>query len=249
MLGFSSAVRAQEFQIPALTGPVIDQVGVIDPGTRQDLEQLIRRFHEKGRAQLQVVVISSLGGLPIEQASIQMTDQYKLGSAKQDNGILFLIAPNEKKMRLEVGQGLEGDLPDIKAKRITSDVVKPFFKANRYAEGIRAGVYAIVATLDPEALGDAAKDWRGEDGKGNLVFEDEGMGQTLGKKIEIIFFIILLIAFFIQSLFRPRFGRSRYYGGWGGGGFGGGGFGGGSGGSSWGGGGGGFSGGGSSDSW
>lgn len=244
------AFAAPELTVPPLTAPVIDEVGVIDAGTRGELERLLVDFNRKGKAQVQVLVLGSLAGLPIEEASIRIVDQWKLGTAKADNGVLFLVAPNEKKMRIEVGQGLEGDLPDIKAKRITSDVVKPFFKAGRYAEGIRAGVYSVVGTIDPDALGGA--DWRSEDaGARGLFFEDKEKGRSIGWWIELIFFMLFPLAFFLQSLFRPRSlsRRGRYYGGWGGGGFGGGGFGGGSGGGGWSGGGGGFSGGGASDSW
>lgn len=240
---------AQELKIPALTGPVIDQVGVLDGATKSDLETIIRDFHQRGKAQLQVVVIDSLGGLSIEEASIKMTDQYKLGTAKGDNGVLFLIAPNERRMRIEVGQGLEGDLPDIKAKRIIADVVTPFFRAGRLGEGIRAGVYSIAGTVDPEGFSQGG--WKTEkQGVRQLFFEDEGV-KGIASKIEFLFFLLFPLAFFLQALFRPRSlrGRSRYYGGWGGGGWGGGSGGWGGGGGGWSGGGGGFSGGGASGGW
>jgi uncharacterized protein len=227
LLFFTTWARA-DFKVPRLTGPVMDQVGILRSSDRQDLDQVLRDYNARGKAQIQVLIIDSLQDEPLEQASIKITDAWKLGAAKKDNGILFLIVPNERKMRIEVGQGLEGALPDIYTKRIIEDTVIPRFRAKDMSSGVLAGVYQIIAYVDKE-------------------YADQNLQQPEPEQKSIPGWVIILIIIFI--LFMGRFmPRSSYRGGgWGGGGFGGGGWGGGGGG--WSGGGGGFSGGGASGSW
>ena len=221
------------FEVPRLTGPVMDEVGVLRPQDRRDLEDVIRDYNSQGKAQLQVLVIDSLGDLTIEEASIKITDAWKLGTAKKDNGILFLIAPNERKLRIEVGQGLEGALPDVIAKRIIAYTVVPLFKARNLSAGIVVGTYQIIKYIDQE-------------------YADQHLSQPEPEPTKSIpgwvIIVILLLLLFIGRFLPASSFRGGGRGGWGGGGFGGGGFGGGGGGG-WSGGGGGFSGGGASGSW
>lgn len=219
------------FKIPPLTGPVIDEVGYLNRSDRQELMQLLFDFNRRGKAQIQVLIVKDLQGIPIEQASIQITDKWKLGDEKKDNGILFLISAKERAMRIEVGQGLEGAIPDIYAKRIISDQVIPLFRAQRYSSGIVVGVHEIMRLADKEFADE------------NNVASDEGGDIPVG--------LIILVLIIISFLGRFGGGRGRHYrGGWGGG-LGGGGYGGGfgGGGGGWSGGGGGFSGGGASGNW
>jgi uncharacterized protein len=223
--GFCSAARA-EFEVPRLTGPVMDQVGVIRPQDRNELEKVVRDYNGQGKAQIQILVIDSLQGLEIEEASIKITGKWQLGTAKKDNGILFLIAPNERKIRIEVGQGLEGTLPDVIAKRIISDTVLPLFKARNLSAGVVVGTYQIIKYIDQEYADQHLAEPAPESKK-----------SIPGGVILVILLLLLFIGRFLPaSSFR------------GGGGFGGGSFGGGGGGG-WSGGGGGFSGGGASGSW
>ncbi|MFN7729793.1 MAG: TPM domain-containing protein [Bdellovibrio sp.] len=220
----------------------MDQAGVLNPDTVQKLSSLLRKINERDAVQLQVLTLTSLQGEEIEQASIKIVDQWKLGTAKKDNGVLFLIVPTEKKMRIEVGQGLEGDLPDVIAKRIISDVVAPYFREGLFNEGITAGVIEILRRTDARAIGEAAP--------APLPREK--------KKSGLFWIIIIGVLLFLKQIlfggggggrgFGGRRGFGAGLGGFGaGGGFGG--FGGGSSGGGWSGGGGGFSGGGSSGSW
>ncbi|HEY1079716.1 MAG TPA: TPM domain-containing protein, partial [Bdellovibrio sp.] len=139
-LGF---LAQAEFKIPALTGPVIDEVGYLTRSDRQELMQLLYDFNRRGKAQMQVMILPDLQGLTIEQASIEIVDKLKLGDEKKDNGVLLLVSAQERALRIEVGQGLEGAIPDITAKRIISDQMIPLFRAKRFSSGIVVGVHEV----------------------------------------------------------------------------------------------------------
>lgn len=131
------------FEVPALTGPVIDQAGILAPHQADRIAERLRTIKSQGGAQIQVLIIPSLQGEAIEQVSIQVFDQWKLGDEKKDNGVLFVVATNDRKLRIEVGQGLEGQIPDIIAKRIFSEITRPIFKTGNYFAGILLTTEAI----------------------------------------------------------------------------------------------------------
>ncbi len=230
---FSVATISRAYDVPPLKGPVMDEVGLLNPSENNELSRLLSAVNSEGLAQIQVAIIKNLQGENIESVSIKMTDVWKLGDAKKDNGILFLIAVEDKKMRIEVGQGFEGHIPDLIARRILETRVQPFFKAGQFSAGVRSGVQEILKRIDPAATQNQ---------------EDEVVEPPRKKKNNWMFFIyiFLFIIFSLARSTRSAFGRSGRGSGW----YGGGGFGGGSGGGgSWSGGGGGFSGGGSSSDW
>ena len=247
MLACSSAPLFAAFQVPRLTGPVVDNADMFSARAEAELEQMIRSAHSQGIAQLTVVTVPDMGGLEIEQASIEITDQWKLGDAKTDRGVLLLFAKEERKVRIEVGQGLEGDLTDVKSRRIISEYIVPRMKAGDPDEAVLMGVAAILAVVDPNTTGQAAS------GSQAAPYQPSNYrNPNVGKLVMFLFAFIFMI---LSSLGRRRRGGvlgavagGMLGGGLGRGGFGGGGFGGGGGGG-WSGGGGGFSGGGSSGSW
>lgn len=232
LLGFS--FFAEAFSVPALVGPVMDEVGILSSSAKAQIQDRLFQIRENNGPQIQVYVTKSLEGEAIEQVAIQIFDKWKLGDAKKDNGILFLIAPNEKKMRLEIGQGLEGDIPDVIAKRIISDVVSPFFKRGEFDFGVAQGVAALGQYINatPEQKAEV---------QSNTA--DENSGQGFGGKGFII--LIVIGIWVLLFIFNPSFAIyllfSFFRGGGGGGGRGGGG--------GWSGGGGSSSGGGASGGW
>lgn len=145
LLGFSPIALA--FEIPPLTGPVIDEVGLLNENTKRQLTNSLQILKQQQNVQLQVYVAKSLQGEEIESAAIKLFDEWKLGDEKTDKGLLFLIAPNEKRIRIEVGQGLEGDIPDVIAKRIIADVVRPYFQRKEFNLGVIQGVATIQTYL------------------------------------------------------------------------------------------------------
>lgn len=236
---------AAAFDVPSLTGPVIDQVGWLSSSDRRLLEEILRDFSKTGKAQVQIAILPSLHGESIEQVSIQITDQWKLGEAKKDNGVLFLFAAEDRRMRIEVGRGLEGDLTDLASKRITSDVVKPLMRAGRPSEAILMGTIEILRKIDPEYVQKLSQ--RKDLESYHLEETSEDSADLKNNWKQLIVFIFL-IGFVIISMILRMLGLGGGYrrGPWDGSGpFGGGS----SSGGGWSGGGGGFSGGGASDSW
>lgn len=217
--------------------PMVDEAGLLPPQDAQYIDRLLRELKKRSGVEISVYVASSLRGRVIEDFSMAVAKQWKLGRKKEDRALLFLIAPKERKMRFEVGYGLEGDITDAYSRRVLDNVVKPYFQSGEYGKGILAGLSAISEKVP---LG---------------LKEGEAPEPRRGGGTPVIFWILFIAAIFFILLTRifgigsPHY-RSYRSGGWGGGsGWGGGGGFGSGGGSSWGGGGGGFSGGGASSSW
>lgn len=235
--GWMNIAQSEDFELPALRDPVMDLANMITPNDQAQLRRWLQEFHQRGKGQIQVLTVPSLQGMEIEEYAIRVTDQWKLGDQAKDDGVLLLIALQERKLRIEVGQGLEGVIPDITAKQIVSDVMAPFFRQGLPSQGVIQGVAAIMRTIDEDFA------------KSGKLPEERRRKVSPWKKYEGLFILAFVLFLLVGNLFKPRrrglLGRNAGWGGWGGG-FGGGGFGGGGG---WSGGGGGFSGGGASGSW
>lgn len=200
------SAQAATFTTPTLTSPVVDQAGILSSTVKARLEQTLISENQKGGPQVQVLTVSTLGDENIETAAIKVFDQWKLGDAKKDNGVLFLIAPNEKKLRIEVGYGLEGNIPDVIAKRIISDIVVPYFKRGEFDKGVIQGVNAILSYAHDSShnFDEAPK------------VTSQRQESFLSKYIIFIMIGIWIILFFIN----PRFALLILSRGRGGGGFG-----------------------------
>ncbi len=229
---------AAEFEVPALRSAVTDRAGILSPATRQQLESALRQLQRVGGTQLAVLTLPNLAGLTIEQASIRVVDEWKLGSKEADKGVLLLVARDERKVRIEVGQGLEGALTDAYAKRIIDEGITPLLRQGDMNGGITIGIYQIARITNPEV--DLKPYLEGQLRQGG------SRSRRARSPLQSLFAALLMLAVFSMRVgFFPLFllgGRGFRRGG---GGFsgGGGGFGGFSGG------GGGFSGGGASGGW
>jgi uncharacterized protein len=261
-------------EVPFLSARVNDLASMIPTDARQRIEQKLAAFEQQTGAQVAVLTIPSLEGEPIEDFSLRVVEAWKLGKKGKDNGVLFLVSKQDRRMRIEVGYGLEGDLTDLETSRILDDVVAPYFRNGDFGGGIEHGVDAILASLQgqevvaPESGG--AEEVRSPGGSAfsGMMFAIiigvfSLMALTTGGAMGwlLYFFMMPFLAGFgmpvligwvvlfpiLKLLFGRKMGRrgpGSRGGWWGGGPFIGGGFGGGGGG--WGGGGGGFSGGGGS---
>jgi uncharacterized protein len=223
---------------PELTGRVVDQAHILSPVTTADLERKLADLEQKSRIQLVVATVSSLQGEEIEPYANELFRAWKLGEAKQNNGVLLLIAPKERKVRIEVGYGLEGTLTDAVSSVIISNAITPRFKAGDFNGGVTRGVDDIITALTTDSA-----EWKPKP-TDTRAEHDATLLDTLAP-----FLIFLFIMFVISRISRRRGGNVVFIpmGMGGGGGFGGGGFGGGGGGFS--GGGGSSGGGGASGGW
>lgn len=242
-LSFASFGETEELTLPRLGSPVVDQAHLFSRSVVNYVESELHRLLQQGGPQIQILTVESTEGLSIEQYSIKIMEHEKIGNEKRDDGLLFLISAKDRKMRIEVGQGLEGSLPDVNAKRIISDIIKPFFRKGDMDGGLIQGLMTITSQVAPEFS------WTPINGQLNSKKSNKRPTELKDSLLILIFIILYLI---FSGIFRGRgrgFRRDPFSN-WGGGGWGSGkGWGGGSGSGSWGGGGGGFSGGGASGDW
>ena len=134
--------------IPPLSARVTDRTGTLTDSERAALETKLANYEAQTGTQIVVLIVPSTNPEPIEAYSIRVAEAWKIGRKGQDNGVVFLVAKNDRKMRLEVGYGLEGVLTDAMSRRIISDDVAPKFRDNQFAAGIDAGVDRIIATIN-----------------------------------------------------------------------------------------------------
>src|ERR1700743_2055218 len=133
---------------PQLTGRVVDQAGVMSADSRASVETKLKDLEDKSGIQLVVATVKSLQGSDIETYANELFRAWKLGQAQKKNGVLLLVAPNEHKVRIEVGYGLEGTLTDALSSVVISSAIIPRFKAGDFSGGIERGVDGIISVLN-----------------------------------------------------------------------------------------------------
>jgi len=147
-------LAAEAVKIPVPRGYVNDYGNMISSSAEADLTAKLKNFEETDSTQIVVLTVPSLEGEPLEDYSIRVAEAWKIGQKVKDNGILFLVSREDRKMRIEVGRGLEGKLTDLTAGRIIDLVVKPKFKAEDYDGGFTAGVTALIDATRGEFTAD-----------------------------------------------------------------------------------------------
>lgn len=141
-------VRAEDMALPALTGRVIDSAEILSPATEDALSARLEEHEKATTNQIVVVTLPDLMNRPIEDWGLMLGRGWGIGQAGKNNGVILLVAPKERELRIEVGYGLEGDLTDAAAGNIIRDEIVPHFKAGDMEAGITAGIDAIIGTLD-----------------------------------------------------------------------------------------------------
>ncbi len=236
---FCAALPALALEFPRLSGRVVDEARLLTAQQRESLVAALAEHERQTGAQVVVVTLNSLQGVPIEDYGYQLGRHWGIGEKDKDTGALLIVAPNEREVRIEVGYGLEGELTDAATKLIIENVILPEFRAGRFGQGIVAGAGAMLEILGgapPGAVAPARQPPRERESR---------------EALPLLPMILLLFFLLYARGGRSRRRRGGWYGGFPpigrGGGFGGRGSGGGGGG--FGGGGGGFGGGGSSGRW
>jgi uncharacterized protein len=251
ILAFVCASLAQP-TFPALTGRIVDQAGLLDAAARTRLDAKLQDLEAKTTTQLVVVTLPSLDGYDIADYGYQLGRHWGIGQKGTNNGVLLIVAPNERRVRIEVGYGLEGTLTDAVSRLIIDHAILPRFRTKDFAGGIERGVDDIVQVLSGDAddfkRRAAERDSRPRGGEGISLFSI------------VLFILVIWLFIYLQRTQQQAYGRGRRRSRWGpivgggtaGGGWSGGGWssgGSGSGGGGFSGGGGSFGGGGSSGSW
>lgn len=147
---FVLAAPASALDVPPLRGHVNDYAGLLSSGTVQRLEQALADFERSDSTQIVVLTIPSLEGENLEEYSIKVGENWRIGQKGLDNGAILLVAKQERKVRIEVGRGLEGKLTDLMSGRIIRGEITPRFKAGDFDGGVVAGVSAIMAVVKGE---------------------------------------------------------------------------------------------------
>jgi len=226
---------------PALTDRVVDEARVLDPTGFTQLKRLLQEYEDRTGTQVVVAALKNLRGNEVADYSVGLARHWGIGQKGQNNGVLMLIAVEDRKMRIEVGYGLEGRLTDARSKYIIENILKPHFRAGKYQEGLLRGTLAVIQILDDKNTAEVDEAVSRAKTKAGSRKGDSGWFY--------IFFGIFIFLVIVMQVFRGGSGRG---GGFHGGGFtlGGGSLGGGSfGGGGFSGGGGSFGGGGASGSW
>ena len=144
-------VRA-EVAVPPLTARVTDLAAALTPGQRSALERRLAEFEQRKGAQIAVLLVPTTAPEAIEQYAIRVAEAWKLGRKGVDDGALLLVAKDDRALRIEVGYGLEGVVPDAIAKRVIDEVIVPFFKRGDFYGGIEAGAAQLIRLVDGEPL-------------------------------------------------------------------------------------------------
>jgi uncharacterized protein len=173
--------------IPELWGQrVHDEAKALTGKTIDLLETELKTYEDSTTNQIAVLIISTLDGVPIEDYAIKVAEKWKLGTAKNDNGVILIVAIDDHKIRIEVGNGLEGRLTDAASNQIIRNVMAPSFRRNEYDEGVIAGVKEIIKTISGEYKADPAS-------TGDM---------TVGSRIGLGLFIFAILGLFTAiSLF------------------------------------------------
>ena len=138
--------------VPPLSGRVVDQTGTLSSSDVASLTQTIRNFELRKGSQVAVLIVPTTAPETIEQYSLRVAEAWKIGRKKIDDGALLVVAKDDRKLRIEVGYGLEGALTDVTSKRIIDEIITPRFRSGDFAGGISAGIDRIIRVIDGEKL-------------------------------------------------------------------------------------------------
>jgi uncharacterized protein len=187
------APAAHALEIPELRAHVVDRADILPPDRERALEERLERFEQQKGTQVVVHTTPSLEGLDVETYSIRVAEAWKIGRKKLDDGAILTVAPNERKVRIEVGYGLEGAIPDALGSRIIQEEILPSFRRGRFADGIESGVVAILRLAAGEKLPEPRR--------------SPGLGNPL-----LLYAAFFLLMFVLPAILARSGGRRRGYG-------------------------------------
>lgn len=188
------------------SAPVVDRANIISAHQEQTLNSILTTLWEGGGSQIQVLTLPSLNGIPIAQKAFEISERWELGNKERDNGVLLLVSMDEKKIRIEVGEGLEGALPDGSAWKIIEDFMVPLFRSGRTSSAVYIGVHQIIQKTDPGFV------WP----DGDLENRSQSIPSGSSRSSRLIMIVFLLV-FLLMVILGPRgYSRSGVRSGYGG---------------------------------
>jgi uncharacterized protein len=191
-----SAALAQTLTFPALAGRVVDDAAVLDSATRASLTEKLAALETKSTDQLVVATVRSLQGTSVEDYANRLFREWRLGQQGKNNGVLMLVAPNDRKVRIEVGYGLEGTLPDAVSKLIIENAILPRFRANDFAGGISRGVDDVI-----QVLTDNSEEWK------QRAAGQRPKSQLTEVQATVIFFLVAALGTIFAFIYNYHTGR------------------------------------------
>jgi uncharacterized protein len=165
----AALVAAAQVAVPQLTAPVVDLTGTLSGGAVSRIERQLTDLQAKKGSQIAVLIVPSTQPEDIEQYGIRVAEQWKLGRKGVDDGAILLVAKNDRRVRIEVGYGLEGALSDAVSNRIIDETVAPHFKLGDFDGGVEAGVGQMISVVNGEPLPEPDRKWEHHSGLGNLL--------------------------------------------------------------------------------
>jgi uncharacterized protein len=190
VLGWCLAAVAQPVAVPPLTARVTDLTATLTPAQVAALEGRLQRFEAQKGSQLAVLIVPSTGEETIEQYSLRVVEQWKLGRKNVDDGALLIVAKNDRSLRIEVGYGLEGALNDATCKRIISEIIVPRFRQGDFAGGIEAGLERMIGVVSGEPLP-----------------APEGSANEGGGEFSQLIPVLVMVVFVLGGMLRALLGR------------------------------------------
>ena len=188
-----------EIPVPKLTARVIDQTGSLTAPERDALEAKLKAFEAQRGSQVAVLLVPSIGTETIEEFAGRVTDEWKLGRKGVDDGVLLVVAKQERKLRIQTGRGVQGTLTDALSKRIVSDIIAPRFRNGDFAGGIDAGVDAIMKAIEGEQL--PLPEAKPHGGKVDAV-------SSYSDFLWMAFFLVPVVGMVLRGMFGRFFGAS-----------------------------------------
>ncbi len=193
MLVLAALTARAQVAVPQLTSRVTDLTGTLSGEAVSRIETKLAAFEAKKGSQIAVLIVPTTQPEEIEQYSIRVADAWKLGRKGVDDGAILLIAKNDRRVRIEVGTGLEGALPDAIANHIVDETIAPHFKLGDYDGGVEAGVDRIVSVVEGEPLPEPDKKWASH-------------GNGLGNALPLLLVVVVVASGVLRSLFGRMFG-------------------------------------------
>ena len=191
----ASASFAQGLQpIPPYSARVVDLTGTLTAGQQAALEQKLKAFEERKGSQIAVLLVPTTEPEDIDQYSIRVAEAWKPGRKKVDDGVILLVAKNDRKLRIEVGYGLEGVLTDALSRRIREETITPLFRQGDFAGGIDAGVDQMIKVIDGEPLPPPDRGWRNSNETGKSL-------APLGNSLPFLIFAVIIGSVMLRRIF------------------------------------------------